>query len=147
MIYTYLTCEAMKIAYKAHHGQTDKGGIPYVFHPFHLAEQMKDEQSVCVALLHDVAEDTDITLEELAKIFPEEIIAALRLLTHSKDEPYLEYVARVNNNPIAKTVKLADIKHNSDQSRMPDADEATILHFKEKYRKALEILQQGESYV
>lgn len=63
MIYTPLTCEAMKIAYRAHHGQTDKAGLPYVFHPFHLAEQMKDEYSVCVALLHDVVEDTDVTLD------------------------------------------------------------------------------------
>ena len=65
MIYTSLTCEAMKIAYRAHHGQTDKAGLPYVVHPFHLAEQMEDEYSVCVALLHDVVEDTDVTLEEL----------------------------------------------------------------------------------
>ena len=53
MIYTHLTNEAMKLAYKAHHGQVDKGGIPYIFHPYHLAEQMPDEYTTCVALLHD----------------------------------------------------------------------------------------------
>lgn len=60
MIYTELTNKALTIAYRAHHGQLDKSGIPYIFHPVHLAEQMKDEISVCVALLHDVLEDTDV---------------------------------------------------------------------------------------
>lgn len=141
MIYTHLTNEAMKIAYRAHHGQVDKGGIPYVFHPFHLAEQMTDEYSTCVALLHDVVEDTDVTLDELAEIFPKEVINAIALLTHKEDEPYLQYVERVKANPLAKAVKLADLQHNSDQSRMPDADEIKLASFREKYRKALEILK------
>lgn len=141
MIYTHLTSEAMKIAYAAHHGQVDKGGIPYIFHPYHLAEQMKDEYSTCVALLHDVVEDTDVTLEDLAKTFPKEVIDAIRVMTHRKDEPYLEYVARVKTNPIAKAVKLADLLHNSDESRLPNADEATLSYFREKYRKAFEILE------
>ena len=62
MLYTPLTIQAMKIAYTAHHGQVDKGGVPYIFHPIHLAELMKDEYTTCVALLHDVVEDTDVTL-------------------------------------------------------------------------------------
>ena len=73
MIYTDLTNKALKIAYAAHDGQTDKAGMPYIFHPYHLAEQMDDEISVCVALLHDVAEDTDVTLDALAEIFPQEV--------------------------------------------------------------------------
>ena len=93
MIYTELTCKAMKIAYNAHHGQTDKNGIPYIFHPFHLAEQMTDENSVCVALLHDTVEDTDITMKELEKDFPEEVTDALRLLTHDKREDYFSYIS------------------------------------------------------
>ena len=90
MVYTELTNKAMKIAYAAHHGQADYNGIPYIFHPLHLAEQMEDEISCCAALLHDVAEDTDLTLEDLAKEFPEEIMAVLRLLTHEKDVPYFD---------------------------------------------------------
>ena len=66
MIYTALTNKAMKLAYTAHHGQTDTGGLPYIFHPFHLAEQMTDEITVCVALLHDVVEDTPVTLDRYA---------------------------------------------------------------------------------
>lgn len=141
MIYTHLTNEAMKIAYKAHHGQVDKGGIPYVFHPYHLAEQMPDEYTTCVALLHDVVEDTEVTLEELQEIFPSEVIEAVAVMTHGEDEPYLDYVQRVSQNPIAKVVKLADLRHNSDETRMPDADEKTLAYFREKYRKAFEILE------
>ena len=65
----------MKIAYQAHEGQVDACGIPYIFHPFHLAEQMTDEATTCAALLHDVAEDTDVTLADLSKEFPKDIIA------------------------------------------------------------------------
>ncbi len=141
MIYTHLTIEAMKIAYKAHHEQVDKGGVPYIFHPIHLAEQMEDEYTTCVALLHDVVEDTDVSLESLAAVFPKEVIDAIAIMTHGDDEPYLEYVTRVNTNPIAKVVKLADLRHNLDQSRLPDADEAKLAYFQEKYRKAFEILE------
>ena len=141
MVYTKLTVRAMQIAYQAHHGQVDKGGIPYIFHPMHLAEQMEDEYTTCVALLHDVVEDTDVTLEELAKTFPKEVIDAIAVMTHSKDESYLQYVTRVKNNPIAKAVKLADLRHNSDETRLENADEATLNHFREKYRKAFEILE------
>lgn len=141
MIYTPLTSEAMKIAYRAHHGQTDKAGLPYVFHPFHLAEQMEDEFSVCVALLHDVVEDTDVTLEELKKIFPAEIADAIALLTHPKDVPYLDYVEKIKDNPLAKAVKIADIRHNSDSTRMPAGDPQVQWRWENKYSKALEILK------
>ena len=143
MIYTHLTNEAMKLAYAAHHGQTDKGGIPYIFHPFHLAEQMDDEYSTCVALLHDIVEDTQVTLEELCAIFPKEVTDAVAMMTHKEGEPYLEYVARINTNPLAKKVKLADLRHNTDETRLEDADEATLAYYREKYRKAFEILEQG----
>ena len=64
MIYTPLTNKAMRLAYDAHHGQADKSGLPYIFHPYHLAEQMTDEITVCAALLHDVVEDTSVNIEE-----------------------------------------------------------------------------------
>ncbi len=142
MIYTHLTNEAMKIAYRAHHGQTDKGGIPYIFHPYHLAEQMTDEYTACVALLHDVVEDTDVTLEQLAEIFPKEVVDAVALMTRNDDTPYLDYVARIASNPIAKAVKLADLLHNSDKSRLEDqSNNADALkRWEEKYSKALQIL-------
>ena len=118
MIYTPLTNRAMQIAFSAHNGQVDKGGIPYIFHPYHLAEQMKDEITTCVALLHDVMEDTDVTYDELASKFPKEVMDALVLLTHKKGTDYLDYVRAIKQNPYALAVKLADIEHNSDESRL-----------------------------
>lgn len=131
----------MQIAYEAHHGQTDKCGIPYIFHPYHLAEQMQDEYAVCVALLHDVMEDTAYPREELAAIFPTEVMDALDLLTHDESVPYLEYVKNLKHNPLAKAVKLADLTHNCDTTRMPLDGEAAQRRLEEKYYKAFEILK------
>ena len=73
MIYTEVTKKAMRLAFKAHQGQVDKGGIPYIFHPIHLAEQMPDEITTATALLHDVVEDSEVTMEDLkAEGFPPE---------------------------------------------------------------------------
>ena len=142
MIYTELTKKAMGIAYKAHHGQVDKSGVPYVFHPLHLAETMDDEISCCVALLHDVVEDTDITLEELAEQFPPAVIHAVALLTHDQDVDYFDYVRAIKTNPIAKQVKLADLAHNSDTSRFAGVPvpQGQIGRLRSKYDKAKAIL-------
>ena len=145
MIYTKLTQKAMQIAYAAHHGQTDCNGMPYVFHPYHLAEQMDDEISCCVALLHDVAEDTEVTLDELAKNFPQEVIEALKLLTHEKDTDYFEYVRRIKGNPTAKKVKLADLAHNMDRSRIVDSfavSDEKLDKWDKKYSKAMKIIME-----
>ena len=144
MIYTKLTIAAMKLAYQAHHGQTDKGGMPYIFHPYHLAEQMADEYTTCVALLHDVVEDTNISLDDLKSIFPKEVTNAVALMTHDSNVPYLEYVRNIAANPIAKAVKLADIHHNSDSTRMPEASNAVLARYSEKYQLALKVLEEGE---
>lgn len=148
MIYTPMTNKALRIAYAAHNGQTDKAGIPYIFHPYHLAEQMHDEITVCAALLHDVAEDTSVTMEELEREFPAEVTEALKLLTHRDGTDYFEYVRAIRENPVARAVKLADIAHNSDETRLSGEDGASqeqIIKRREKYRKALSILtEQGD---
>lgn len=143
MIYTPLTKRAAEIACQAHMGQKDKGGMPYIFHPYHVAEQMRDEATVCTALLHDVAEDTPITIEELAKKFPRETIDALRLLTHDKGENYMEYIRKIKANPIARAVKIADLEHNSDLSRLESASrlQEEALARCCKYRAALALLR------
>ena len=144
MIYTEMTNKAMVLAYEAHQGQYDKSGLPYVFHPLHLAEQMDTEEAVTAALLHDVAEDTDYTLEDLRSMgFPDTVTDALALLTHDPSVPYMEYVARLKSNPIARSVKLADLTHNSDLSRLPVVTEKDLERV-EKYRKAIKLLKQGE---
>jgi (p)ppGpp synthase/HD superfamily hydrolase len=142
MIYTDLTKKALKLCFEAHKEQTDKSGMPYVFHPFHLAEQMADEATTVVALLHDVVEDTELTFEDLEKQgFNDEIIKALMLLTHEKSVPYMEYVGEIKKNKIATKVKLADLKHNSDLSRLSVIDEKA-LNRKEKYEKAIKFLEE-----
>ena len=146
MIYTELTNKAMKIAYAAHHGQVDKCGIPYIFHPLHLAESMDDEISCCAALLHDVVEDTDVTIEELAREFPSAVIEVLKLLTHTDDVDYFDYVRSIKANPIAVKVKLADLAHNSDQTRCVGSGltEEKLAYFRQKYQKARSILTEGD---
>lgn len=144
MIYTPLTNAAMKLAYKAHHGQLDYNGIPYIFHPIHLAEQMDDEVSCCVALLHDIVEDTDVTLAELEAVFPPEVTNAVALLTHCDGVDYFDYVRAIKANPIARKVKLSDLSHNSDQSRCVGSDltEERKAAWRVKYEKATKILTE-----
>ena len=145
MKYTNLTKMALKICFEAHKEQLDKGGMPYVFHPFHLAEQMESEAEICTALLHDVVEDTDWTFEELSALgFPMEVMEALKLLTHVSDVPYMDYVKEIKKNPIATKVKLADLAHNSDINRIEiktEAEEQKAKKRVEKYRKAMELLK------
>ena len=139
MINTKLTRKAMVIAYNAHANQFDKAGVPYIFHPIHLAEQMDTEIECIIALLHDVVEDTKVTFEQLEKEFSKEIIEILKLLTHDKETDYMEYVKKIKENPIAKKIKKADITHNADETRLDKITENDILR-REKYQKALEIL-------
>lgn len=144
MIYTPLTNKALRLAYAAHHGQTDKSGQPYIFHPYHLAEQMDDEVGTCVALLHDVVEDTATTFAELEQEFPKEVTDALRLLTHEKGTDYFDYVRAIKQNPVAVKVKLADLAHNSDETRFAGCGNVPAEQFarrREKYAKARAILE------
>ena len=142
MVYTPLTNKALVFSYNAHHGQLDYNGIPYIFHPLHLAEQMDDEISCCAALLHDVVEDTAVTLEDLAAVFPPEVVEAVALLTHEEGTDYFDYVRRIRSNPIALKVKLADLAHNSDATRFAGVSvpEDRIGYFRDKYTNAKAIL-------
>ena len=143
MIYTEKTKRAIRLMFEAHKNQTDKTGLPYVFHPFHLAEQMTDEKTTVAALLHDVVEDTDMTLNDLRKMdFGDDVIAALTLLTHDERVPYMDYVAEIKKNPIARAVKLADLRHNSDLTRLDVVDEKALKRV-EKYKKAIALLEEA----
>mgnify|MGYP003294829401 CR=1 FL=1 len=142
MIYTPMTIKAMKLAYQAHLGQVDHNDVPYIFHPYHVAEQMTDEISCTVALLHDVVEDTEVTLEDLRKEFPTDVVEAVALLTHDKTVDYFEYVKEAKKNPIARKVKMADLDHNSDESRSEGAEltEDQLAYWRKKYTRAKAIL-------
>lgn len=145
MIYTPMTRKAMKIAYAAHAGQADKTGVPYIYHPIHLAESMTEEKAVITALLHDVVEDTDITIDDLAREgFHGDILTALTLLTHNPAEEYMDYISRLSTCPLARKVKLADLRHNSDVTRLDAIDEKTARRL-EKYRRAIQLLEAVEN--
>lgn len=142
MIYTNLTKKAMLIAYHVHEGQLDKAGIPYIYHPFYVAENMRDEITTSAALLHDVCEDTDITIEKLrAEGIPEIVLEALEKLTHNKEESYQNYIEKVASNEIAAEVKIMDLIHNSDLTRLSVITEKDKKRT-EKYKKALKYLKE-----
>ena len=141
MLYTPMTKAAMKLCFEAHKDQVDRSGVPYVFHPFHVAEQMTSEAEVCVALLHDVMEDTDLTADDIrAAGMSEEVVEALLLMTHDADVDYLDYVRALRDNPLARAVKIADLTHNSDLTRLDVVSEKDRRRV-EKYAAALGLLR------
>ncbi len=141
MIYTKMTKRALAICFEAHKDQVDKAGLPYMFHPFHLAEQMKDEETTIVALLHDVVEDSEYTLDDLRKEgFSDAVLAAVNAMTHEEGVPYMDYIHLIKKNRIATAVKIADLKHNSDSSRLAKIDEHSYKRI-EKYKNAISILE------
>lgn len=140
MIYTHLTKQAMRLAFNVHKDQTDKSGIPYIYHPIHLAEQMDDENTVIVALLHDVVEDSNMTFKDITQMgFPDEVIVALKLLTHDDTVEYMDYIKSLSKNEIARKVKLADLRHNSDLTRLSTVNENDIQRVI-KYKEAILVL-------
>lgn len=139
MINTKLTRKAMIIAYEAHKNQVDKSGVPYIYHPIHVAEQMDTENECIIALLYDVVEDTNVTFKQLEEVFSKEIIDILKLLTREENIEYDEYIKRIKNNSIACKVKIADLTHNLDKTRLDFVTEVDVKR-NEKYKKALQIL-------
>ena len=136
-----MTQKALAICWNAHRNQQDKGGLPYFIHPLHLAEQMETEEEVCAALLHDVLEDSAYTLDSLRQAgFPPAVLEAVGLLTRDIRMRYLDYVARLRRNPIARRVKLADLRHNSDPNRLETVTEQSRRRLL-RYRMALAILE------
>ena len=144
---TEMTVRAAQTAESAHSGQRDRTGMPYILHPLHLARTLTDEYQVTVALLHDVAEDTAVTLGVLETKFPARVMAALRLLTHTHGEDYFAYVARLRENPDARAVKLADLRHNTDESRIlpGSVSAAQLAKWRAKYAGALAILTESNA--
>lgn len=136
---------AEAIATVAHEGQVDKGGHPYINHPRTVSSFCTTIEGKIVGWLHDVVEDTPITINTLRNLgFNEEILEALRCVTKEDGYNEDEYYLRIKNNSIAKEVKLADLKHNTDLSRIPaDMDEAfkeKMMKKREKYLKRIEYL-------
>ena len=128
------------IALYAHQGQKDKGGNDYILHPRAVAAQMKTKEEKTVALLHDIVEDTFVTKETLENLFGKEISEAVSTMSHKPQETYEEYIKKVARNHLARRVKIADLNHNMDLSRLPYISEKDLKRV-EKYKKAMEYLQ------
>ena len=131
---------ALSIARKAHEGQLDKAGVDYIEHPIYVASQVDTEEEKAVALLHDVIEDSSVTAEELLNAgLPETVVTAIQILSKKKGQDYQTYLENVKSNPLARVIKLADLKHNSDLSRLSSVTDKDLERL-EKYKKAIDYL-------
>lgn len=138
----YIIKTAFEIAQRAHKGQKDKAGQPYISHPIRVSESVHTDEEKAVALLHDVIEDSEITLTDLrAHGLPDAVVDAVDCMTKRKGESYESYLWRVKSNLIARVVKIADMEHNSDLSRLPHPSSSDYERL-EKYRKGLEFLRR-----
>lgn len=130
---------AEQYATEKHMGQVDRAGVPYVEHPRAVAGMLDGETERIVAWLHDTVEDTDATIDEIRRLFGDEVAVAVDHLTHRKGEPYMNYIRRVKENELARKVKLADLEHNMDLSRLPVVTSADALRCV-KYCQAKQLL-------
>jgi (p)ppGpp synthase/HD superfamily hydrolase len=137
---------AIQLAAAAHAGQNDKEGLPYITHPLRVMARVEGVEAQIVAVLHDVVEDTQTTIDDLREAgFAERILAAVRCVTHDKEEPYAEYVVRCKANPVARQVKLADLEDNSQMKRAlvrPDRIEGDLARL-HRYALSYKFLTDG----
>ena len=132
---------SLQIALQAYAGKTDKAGREYILHPLRVMAKMKTDLEMSAALLHDVIEDSDITAEQLlAEGIPAEVVEAVRYLSKNEQEDYMDFAARVKQNPLAAKVKIADIEDNIDILRLAALDEHDLARVR-KYHSAWHLLQ------
>ena len=133
--------KALEIAIKAHKGQRDLAGVDYIEHPKAVANLVNSDEEKAVAYLHDVLEDTYITEKDLLQMgIPNNIVLAVKVLTKEKNEPYTKYIERVKGNKLASTVKIADLQHNMNLSRIANPSKRDYERL-EKYKRALTFLK------
>ena len=137
--------KAIQIAVRAHAGQEDRAGRPYILHPIQVMCRVHAEVEKTVAILHDTVEDTELTLENLRQEgFPEEIIAAVDCLTKREGEPYEALIQRAKANPLARPVKLADLEDNMDPRRNTQVTDKDLARFG-RYLRAWHELKAAET--
>lgn len=132
--------EAEAFAAKMHEGQVGKDGKPYIEHPRMVASMVDGETEKAVAWLHDVVEDTDATIDQIREKFSNEIADAVAAMTHDRNVSYMDYIRNIKKNAIARKVKMADLSHNMDLSRLANITDGDLRRV-EKYKKAYEILK------
>lgn len=136
---------AISLAAWAHREQSDLNGDAYILHPLRVMQNVEQlggsEIAMEVAVLHDVVEDTDFTLQGLIDLgLSLQVAASLEAITHLPNEPYMEYVKRANRDPIARLVKVADIMDNSDPERLSRLPESKQKRLRAKYGEAMDYL-------
>lgn len=138
--------DADALAELHHRGQVDKAGNPYINHPRAVAEALRKhgDYAVMAGLLHDIVEDTTVTLDYLRQLgYPEEVVAAVDSVTRRPSEDYMDLIRRAAANPLGRLVKLQDNAHNSDPARLALLTESEREWFTQKYAKAREVLLGG----
>ena len=131
---------AIKIAAQAHQGQKDKAGAPYILHPLRMMMRLKTEAEMITAILHDVVEDTDWTIEKLRENgFSEEVLGAVECVTNREGESYEQFIERAGKNPIARQVKIADLEDNMNIQRIGEIKPKDLERL-EKYHKSWNVL-------
>ena len=132
---------AIEIAVQAHKGAIDKDGSPYILHPLAVMHNLDTDDEKIVAVLHDVVEDTKWTFEKLlGEGFSVTVVDALRSVTKQGDgEDYFDFIQRAKKNPLGRRVKIADIRHNMDVTRIKVLGDKDVTRLN-KYKKSLEIL-------
>lgn len=135
--------KAIKLASIKHYGQRDKSNKPYIFHLLYVMNNLDDLKAKIVGVLHDILEDTDITRNDLLNYgFSEDIVSAVEILTKSKNQKYMEYIENIKSNNIARKVKLIDLKHNMDLTRLYELSDKDLKR-NEKYLKAYSYLKKS----
>lgn len=132
--------KALVIATKAHEGQKDKAGVPYILHPIRVSNRCKTDEERIVAILHDTIEDTDVTPDYLlSEGFPKSIVKAVLSVTRNEGESYEDFVIRSKQNPIGRQVKIHDLEDNMDITRLHSLSEKDLERLN-KYLKAYRVL-------
>ncbi len=135
---------AILIASQAHQGQTDHMGMPYILHPFRVMLTTQTPSEMTVAVLHDVVEDTDWTLEDLAKEgFSQEVLLAVDVLTHRDEDSYEQYIEKVRHNSLAVSVKLADLKDNMNITRIKNLQDKDLERMKRYHKAWFELIKDN----
>jgi (p)ppGpp synthase/HD superfamily hydrolase len=138
--------KAIELAVKAHAGQVDKAGKPYILHPLRLMLRMDDEASMIAAVLHDIVEDTDLGLDVLrASGFPEAAIEAVDCLTKRKNEDYEAFIQRLEDNRIARKVKIADLEDNMNIARFSKIGSSDLERLARYHRALMRLKSLAES--
>ena len=134
------------LATEAHRGQVDRAGSPYILHPLRLMCRVNSDTERIIAVLHDVVEDTDYTLDDLRERgYSEEIVTAVDCLSRREDETYEQFIQRIKPNPLARRVKLADLMDNMDIRRAGLLQEKDLERLQRYQNAWFELTKDGDS--